>query len=264
MRQEKIKILIVEEHLNEVKDIKNYFIKNTDILRSNIKNTADAREAIAIIKIEEPHLIFIDLNLATTKEGRGDGVLLLKEITEIYEYDQNYQPFKIAISAAMKEQTENDIAKYSHVQFGKHQPDYPALAFQRYLISIEVPFKHTTNIDETDYMTKITSLIKIELAPFDFPTLPQQSQAYIIELICLAIPAVDKRTIKLARLYQKIAEKFGICSYYTVRSTITRAFKHTFLKTDNFHEKYHDGIRAIQPKQKEFFQYIAENVKNKI
>jgi len=268
MKAKYIKVLIVEDDMSEVQLIKNFFITDQKILPSNIKNTADSREALAIIKIEEPHIVFIDIHLTSTKNGHGDGVLLLKEITETYKNNDHYQPFKVAISSHMSENKKKAIARYSDVLIGKHQDNYPLVAFQRFLIRIGESFDlPKTDIDKTNYMSKVKSLIKAELTPFQFCALSKKQQNYVTELICLIIPAVDKRSIKLKELYQKIAEKFNITTYKTVKSSITRAFNKTFLQANDFHELYqihNDNINIDYPKQKDFFQYIAANVKNKL
>jgi len=262
MRIEDIKILIVEDNQPEVEFIKEHLITKKKILAKNIKNTADSREALAIIEIDEPHIIFVDLHLTGTSEGYGDGVLLLQEITEIYKNNLHYQPYTIAISSHIPEELKVKIDEYCHVKCGKHQRDYPLVAYNRFLIHIgESVDISKTETSETAYMKQVISLIKTELAPFNFSSLSKQQQDYIVELTCLVIPTIDKRFANMERLYRQVAKKFDADG---IKPAINRAFQETFLKIDNFHDIYKDDDGMKYPKQKEFFQYIATRVKSRL
>jgi len=262
MNLENVKILIVEDHQAEVKFTKEHLITKKKISPKNIKSTSDTREALALIEIDEPHIVFVDFHLTGAPEGYGDGALLLKEITEAYRDNPHYQPYTVAISSHMSEELKVEIGEYSHVQIAKQQLDYPSIGYNRFLIHIGEAFDlPKTETSETAYMKKVISLIKAELAPFNFSALSKQQQDYIVELIRLVIPTIDKRFANMERLYKQVAKKFNGDG---IKPAINRAFKETFLKIDNFHDIYKDDDGMKYPKQKEFFQYIATRVKSRL
>ena len=265
MKTEDITVLIVENDPKEIDTITNVLITQFQLLATNINSTCDTRTALAMIQIEEPHIVFVDFHLSSNQIGYGDGALLLKEITEKYRDNSDYMPFRVAISSQMSEITKKSIDKYCDVPYEKNQLEYPSYAFQRFLMSLKIPFNQPqTSVSETAYMHRIISLIEIELTPYGLINIKKEHQAYIIELICFIIPTIDKRTPYFDSLYKEIAKKYNISSSKTIKTAITRAYKDTFIQAPDFFELYTGNNGEILPKQKNFFLNIASCVKKKL
>ena len=261
----KVSVLIVEDDKNEVKIISNALL-TLGILSSNIKDTNDITEALAITKIEEPTIIFINIHhLSNTNSCNDDGIFMLRYLHHIYKDCDYYQPFTVAISSNKLPNIQKIIAKYSKMQLGKDVKDYPIIAFQKFLMSIGVSFEQlNTSIDESSYMNKLSSLIKSELEPFNFSSLKKSHQSHIIELIYLIIPTLDKRNFSFSFAYKKIAKKYNVQSSDTIKTSINRAFANTFIQTTNFLDLYTGNNGKTYPKQKEFYTYIASSVQDKL
>lgn len=265
MKIEDITVLIVDDHLSTIAEVKNCLITHFKLLPKNIKGTPDAREALAIIQIEEPNMIFVDLNLQGSADGYGDGGLLLKSITEKYENCPDYTPFRIVMTSHASPEVQKSVADYSDFFTSKHFDNYPAFAFQRYLLSLKAEFQQPQiSINETGYMAQLTAHIIDELTPYGYSKLKPGQQNYVVELICLIIPSIDKRTSNFNHFYKEIAKNFDIPSARTIKTIISRAFNDVFLKTETILELYTDGNGKSMPKQKDFYIFIATKVKNKI
>jgi len=260
MKREDIIALIIDDDKPEVRFITECLVKE-GLLASNIISTDDARDGVAMTKVHEPHIIFADGFLSSSGTDKGDGFLMLKEIHEIYKDDVNYKPFTAAISNQMSIEIQKSIENYCTIPLSKHQRNYPFVALNRFLMVHGESFHHPkTDIDETDYMRKVHSLIKEELAPFNYSELSKMQKRYVIELICLFIPKVDKSFVSINSLYKVMAKNFGV---QNVKSTVNRAFQ-IFLETENFLELYDGDYSNNKPPQREFFEHIASNVKKKL
>lgn len=264
----KITVLIVEDDEWEIKRITDDLI-TIGIPATNIKNTNDTHEALAMIHMEEPTLVFVDFHLSShsgdDRCGNGDGAIMLKQLTEKYKNNTDYRPYSAAISSYMSLTTKKSIAPFSDVQFGKHQKNYPDLVFKRFLMSMDIPFEQPdSSVYETNYIKRLTSFIQAELEPFNFSILNPQQQLYITELICLIIPTLDKRKFSFASAYKQIAEKYKIKSSNTIKTIINRAFSDTLIKTDHFLTLYTGNAGASYPKPSEFYLHMASLVKERL
>jgi len=260
---EKITVLIIENDKPEVNLIRDTLI-DFGVTPQKIKSTNKMLDGFHIIQIEEPKIIFVNIHLSDL-DGHCDGALMLKDFHEKNKDNDEYNPFIAAISMNMLPEIQRSIAKYSTVQYGKFQKGYSITAIKRFLMIQNIPFKSTpVAIDESNYLNKIISSIKNELKPFNFSSLNPSHQLYIIDLICFIIPALDKRAIRLESIYKKIAEKHNANKSSAVKTAVTRAFKNTFIKTDNFLDLYTGNDGKSYPTQKEFYTYTASLIKNKL
>ena len=266
MRRDEITVLIVEDSAFDVETIVKNLTSHSEIPLKNIKNTDDTREALAMIKINEPTIIFVDGYLSSSGFDKGDGFLLLKEIHETYKNNSYYDPYIIAVSSHMSLEIQKSVAPFCNLTLNKNQHDYPQVAFNRFLMEKGIAFQlPKVKIEETEYMSKVYILIEGELSQYNFSALKQIQQNCIKELICLIIPTLDNRTIKLEPLYKEVANKFDASKFRSVKTTINRGFN-ILLQTDDFFKIYNDIHNSKEgfPDQKTFFTYIATLVKNKL
>ena len=218
LRISKITVLIVEDNPGDVKFISDSLQEN-GILAKNIKATNHSDEALAMIEVEEPTIVFVDLILACYG-GTGDGMLLLKSIHEIYENEPTYRPFTIAISSYIRK----EVASYCDAYFRKYDSAYPIRAFQRYLMQggHQTSFleKSRDFAENTDYMKDLTSLIEAELEPYNFFALNSHQQLHVAELIRQLISEVDKPVFTLKSVYRKIVKVFQRLMFIPLRQML--------------------------------------------
>jgi len=255
------KILIVEDENKEIDYIK-WSLINLGIVVSNIIVTDNTSEAMALIQIHEPDIIFADANLTGTENGKGDGFLMLVEINDKYKENNFYKPFTVAISSYLSFKTKKKIAKYSSMQIAKHEKNYPSIALNRFFLSKESSFiVKKTNVNDTEYMQRVTKLIHDELCNYNFNKIKEEHKNYITDFIISILPTVEKRNYKADEFYKEIAIKYNK-KQSVIKTVINRCFSDTFTKINNFHDIYLGNEN--KPKTKEFYAYIAEEVMNKL
>ncbi len=256
----KMKILIVEDDINDCNSFKNAVSNRDDI--EIVAITDSDIEALQYVKTKQPEGIVLDLELNNSLTGNTDSLNFLQKLRNL---NLKYEPIVIVTTHINSKRTYEILHKNGvELILYKDHPKYSS----EHVLNNFISLRKTTNYneplltEEIDVSEKISNLINSELNLIGV-TSKLKGREYIHDAILYLIQN-EKSDLNVIQYLVKKYKKSGTTITNGIQNAIIHAWRITPIEDlENYYTarvNYETGI----PTPMEFIYYYVDKIKRKL
>ncbi len=262
MESEPMKILIIEDDVNESNDFINSSKKRNDIEIVGI--TDSDIEGLKNVRTKHPEGIVLDIELNNSTTGNTDSLGFL---TELVKLNLNYKPIIIVTTHVNSKRTYNIFHREgADIILYKDHPNYSSDYVFNKLLSLREPKPRKTvetlkeELKENE--NKISECIYHELDLIGV-TSKLKGRQYIHDAILFLIQNQDT-DINVIRYLTKIYKKSSNTITNGIQNAIIHAWRVSAIEDLEMHYKAKVNYETGIPTPMEFIYYYVDKIKKKI